>query len=1101
MDNKRRSSAVNGANEADERAAKRQRLTEKYDLSKQETVESTTEHGHFFLEQIRRTADKNGRKVAGYFEKLPPRENNPDYYKKTRMPISLSIIERKLTNGDFSTLTELESYFKRMVSNAKEFYPRNTQQFDDAERVRKALSNFMTKTNPAYARGGYAAVPTPLPANRVDEAEEDDEEDAPSNPGRRKSQVIAKSTEEQGDADGDEDEEEEEAEADEDDEEEDDDAEGEEDDDEGSQNSKPTILIRRRGPGRPSKGATPRKSKARMVTPSRPDYEYEGVPYKGLNFQTAQEKIVEEMIRQKEDGEAEAYFEPFVNLPPRVLKDYYRIVKEPMSLRKLQKITKGVRGRNEATGSSDLKSWAAFEETASLLWKNAFFYNEEGSEIYELAQELQDFFADELKQAKAAVPEPSQPKIKLKVQQPAIEQPTASKKITIHVGGKSESADSPAPAISQSAGVLINDQAPLANGTARQVGLPAVSAAMDRLRSTSAASPSPSVANNIKREDATRPSPVVTPGQPSTPSAFQPPASQTTNLSSATFQPIGVVQPQPQANATPQPPPKPLWDQQFRAPGKSVADALISNLTVQTHPMINAGGRFEITLLPLERECKQSMTVHLPAGQLRIQIIATMPTFLEKDERQWRLYVSVNRQVVHQFHPIQGQVLPVNARVFDVQLQAGTVNEIEVSVAAALPKGQKLPSGADFEEFSDTTIQAVPAGGLLGANNIYGNQAGFQAIDQVRWRSYQANDGIPTPNLRAPPVTLQDVWDQAKLRSATTVSVANALGFREYTTDDGLVTFYPPIPSWPEDDQMSLHLPTPQPPAATTLNHRDHDPRAPSPRVESRLYPRLQNLLSEGTDHTPLPSDSAQYQSPTAFQSMDHRANQITMGPPPTRDLLAADARLRQQIDQRHFRDAEQMGFARNTHSQNCQQEASHHQVPHATQRVLDSQAASRFYDHLPQRLGLVHTDLPGEQLRQQLQLEQMGKRSNFQDDQRKQTREYLQYRQSPYPSQQRTESDARQEDAITSLQKAQNAAMGNRMEKVKQEVRQLGGFQGQHYMRNLVALVEEDYKLMGACVEVEMKTIEQREKDAGQPKLVGPARKGDLDGEYIWSV
>ncbi|KAL2876652.1 hypothetical protein SGCOL_008018 [Colletotrichum sp. CLE4] len=701
MDNKRRSSAVNGANEADERAAKRQRLTEKYDLSKGETVESTTEHGLFFLEQIRRTQDKNGRKVAVYFEKLMPREGNAEYYKKTRMPISLSIIERKLKKGDFSTLTELESYFKRMVSNAKDFYSRSTPQFDDAERVRKALSNFMTKTNPAYARGGYTAVPTLLPAHRVDEAEEDDIE---------KPKNAAESPEEQDDADEDEEEEAEEAEADEEDGEEDDDAEGEEEDDEGSQNSKPTILIRRRGPGRSSssRAVTSRKSNAWTATPSRPDYEYEGTPYKGLNFQTAQEKIVEEMIRKKEDGEDEAYFEAFINLPPRALKDYYRVVKDPMSLRKLQKITKGVRGRNEATGTSDLKSWAAFEETASLLWDNAKYYNEEGSEIYELARELQKFFADEIKKAKAAVPEPSQPKIKLKVQQPAIEQPATSKKITIHVGGKSEPADSPAPTIPQPAGAIASDQAPLGNGTARQGGLPAVSAAMDRLRSTSAASPSPSVANNIKREDAARPSPAVTPGQPSTPSAFPPPAGQTANLSSATFQPIGLVQPQPQAIPIPQPPPKPLWDQQFRAPGKSAADALITNLTIQAHPMISIGGRFNISLNPLERECKQSVTVHVPATQLRLQAIVTVPTFLEKEERQWRLWVQVNRSTLQQSLPIQGQVLPVNARVFDVQLQAGVVNEIDVSVAAALPKGQKLPNGADFEVETMTLLANVP---------------------------------------------------------------------------------------------------------------------------------------------------------------------------------------------------------------------------------------------------------------------------------------------------------------------------------------------------------------------------------------------------------
>ncbi|KAK2048264.1 Bromodomain-containing protein [Colletotrichum somersetense] len=676
--------------------------SQKYNLKEQETVESTTDYGHFFLDQIRRTADKNGRKVSGYFETLPDRDSNPDYYKKTKMPISLTMIEKKLDNGDFPTLTELESYCKRMVSNAKEFYPRGSQLFEDAERVRKALSNFMTKYNPAYARGGYTAVPTPLPVEGVvDDADDDGSHVPQPTSSRRKSQVAAKSPE-QDEPDGDDEDE------DEDEDEEEDDAEGEEDDDEGSQTSKPaTILIRRRGPGRPSKGATPRKANARNATPTRPDCEYEDVPYKGLTFQAAQEKIVEEMLRKKDDGGQEPYFEPFVNLPPRVLKDYYRIVKEPISLKKLQKTVKGVRGRNEATGTSEFKNWAAFEETASLLWKNAFFYNEEGSEIYELAQELEEFFKDELKKAKAAVQEPAQPKIKLKVQQPASDQPATSKKITIHVGGKSDSGESPAPPVSHSAGSYVGDQTPTSNGATRQGGLPAIPAGMDRLRSVSVASPSPSMVNNIKREDAARPSPAGTPGHTGTPSAFPPPAGgQVAALSSATFQPIGVAQPQPQTNGI-QHQPKPLWDQARRAPGKGAADALITSLKIQTHPMVNVERRFEMTLLPLEKDAQQSVTVHMPPGQLRVQIVLVVPSFLEKEGRQWKLFVLVNRQIAHQAHPVPGQVLPFGARIFEAQLQAGAVNNIEVSVAAALPKGQKLPSGADFEVEQMTVLAHV----------------------------------------------------------------------------------------------------------------------------------------------------------------------------------------------------------------------------------------------------------------------------------------------------------------------------------------------------------------------------------------------------------
>jgi hypothetical protein len=65
------------------------------------------------------------------------------------------------------------------------------------------------------------------------------------------------------------------------------------------------------------------------------------------------------------------------------------MVSDPLSLKKLQKIVKGVQGRNDPTGVSEFKTWAQFSERAKLLWKNAYYYNEEGSEIYQLAQELE----------------------------------------------------------------------------------------------------------------------------------------------------------------------------------------------------------------------------------------------------------------------------------------------------------------------------------------------------------------------------------------------------------------------------------------------------------------------------------------------------------------------------------------------------------------------------------------------------------------------------------------------------------------------------------------------------------------------------------------
>jgi len=301
------------------------------------------------------------------------------------MPISLKSIETKLHNQDFATLAELESYFKRMVMNAKEFYHKGSDVFEDAERVRKALSNYMTKTNPAYKMiHGYSCQAAPIPDDHeppVEEHARDEDADAEA---ESKDEGKDEDAEGEDDAEGEEEEEEEE------------DEDEEDEDDEDNSRSRNRIILKRKGPGRPP----------RHGSRSKPDHEYEGVPYKGLTFQQAQEKIVEELIR-KPDGSydypcpsiesreaqeltplRDPYFFDFINLPARTYKEYFAVITSPLSLKGLQKQVKGIRGRAPATGLSDFKGWAAFEERASLLWENAHYYNEEGSSIYQLATEL-----------------------------------------------------------------------------------------------------------------------------------------------------------------------------------------------------------------------------------------------------------------------------------------------------------------------------------------------------------------------------------------------------------------------------------------------------------------------------------------------------------------------------------------------------------------------------------------------------------------------------------------------------------------------------------------------------------------------------------------
>lgn len=89
--------------------------------------------------------------------------------------------------------------------------------------------------------------------------------------------------------------------------------------------------------------------------------------------------------------------------------------------------------------------------------------------------------------------------------------------------------------------------------------------------------------------------------------------------------------------------------------------------------------------------------MHIPANQYKLQIVPTLAP-LDQQQRQHRLFVTMNGAMVARGTPTPApdDPLPPNALVFEAMLQPGT-NLIVVTIIAALPKGQKLPSGADCE--------------------------------------------------------------------------------------------------------------------------------------------------------------------------------------------------------------------------------------------------------------------------------------------------------------------------------------------------------------------------------------------------------------------
>lgn len=325
------------------------------------------------------------------------------------------------------------------------------------------------------------------------------------------------------------------------------------------------------------------------------------------------------------------------------------------------------------------------------------------------------------------VQEPPQPKIRLKMT-PGQETPVIGpKKITIHVGGsRGSTTASPAPQTNQSAdsgrpdGVLDGN---------RNTPLPAAittgaSFEVDNSRALPGVVASP-------RPGAVSPMPGVAVQQP--PAAFAIPNGNMPGVANAPNgmstagpnlqQPLPAHQLQ---NGYPHPAPAPapaplIHDHKYRAPGRGrsmmeafgrlaltnmcatltlppgYADALLPSVLIRTHPSVVMDHRFRLEIPAHPKEAQQNLTLHIPGHHSRLQIVPRLAPF-EQQGRAYRLFVTVNGQMVGRTAPlpVADDPLPPNAMVFDASLQYAT-NIIAITAVASLPKGQKLPNGADCE--------------------------------------------------------------------------------------------------------------------------------------------------------------------------------------------------------------------------------------------------------------------------------------------------------------------------------------------------------------------------------------------------------------------
>jgi hypothetical protein len=657
-----------------------------------------------FLDSLKQAKDKTGRPIAVHFLTLPDKDELPDYYEFTKLPLALDTIEDKLTAGEYTSLAQVESDCKRLVNNAKAYNDKKSVIYEDAERLRKTASNWMVKHNPAYRDGNYVAVATPVPG----------EENMP--PGRPTPRIASTPR--------------------------------------AAATPTPASTIATERPRRAAALAqpeTPVPSKLRQSASVAPEPKA-SVTRGSSNpsFQQAQEQIIQEVIDHTDPGGDLNIFQPFVNLPTRALKDYYQLIKDPMSLSAIKKKVQGVVGRDAPTGHTLFKSWDAFENAFSLVWKNARIYNEDGSELYNLSLELEEIFNGKLSAMKAKVDEPPQPKLKLNMSGAA---PTPAPKQQLKLKlRQSPASEVNTPRSSATPGVIVDNDALLRQqrhvadsmvgrrSAARPTDKSATPTASNPISSTVAPIPfaqtrtagSPA-ANGVKQDvqspalSAIRPGsaapdarlsvPVQTPHPAmAPPQSISRPASGSPHPNGLYGQQNGLPTPGFQPPSHYVPPSIPRTDVFRKTPLKSLKDALIPRLTLNTHPALNLPQPWSISIPASRTKTHHSATVLVSPTHSYLQITPRVPIALTN--RLYRLFVMVNGNKTFEVNRV-----PVTAGinggadavgfeggkkkgepVFEAKLVGG-VNRIEVEIVAEkVGKEGVEVSGKDAVEIEKCTV-------------------------------------------------------------------------------------------------------------------------------------------------------------------------------------------------------------------------------------------------------------------------------------------------------------------------------------------------------------------------------------------------------------
>jgi hypothetical protein len=134
------------------------------------------------------------------------------------------------------------------------------------------------------------------------------------------------------------------------------------------------------------------------------------------------------------------------------------------------------------------------------------------------------------------------------------------------------------------------------------------------------------------------------------------------------------------------------------------SDAMITNLSLATHPGLNLSKHFRMDLPPSPTMAQQSITINLPSTHYYLQIKPTIAASLL--ERQYKLFVTSGTQRLHAMPTIPGHPVDPRHPLFEARLLPGVVNRIEIELIAALPRGAPKPTNGQDVEMEKITVFA-----------------------------------------------------------------------------------------------------------------------------------------------------------------------------------------------------------------------------------------------------------------------------------------------------------------------------------------------------------------------------------------------------------